>query len=86
MIERPKSGERALLVSINFHSIRDEDDIDEFKELVMSAGVEPIITVHGSRNSPDPKYFIGVGKAEEIKQSIDANEIEIVLFNHALMP
>jgi len=52
----------------------------------MSAGVEPIITVHGSRNSPDPKYFIGVGKAEEIKQSIDANEIEIVLFNHALMP
>jgi GTP-binding protein HflX len=84
--ERPRSGERALLVHINFNSRSDQDDLAEFIELVRSADVVDIDVIVGSRQQPSAKTFIGKGKLEEIAGQVAAQEIEVVLFNHALSP
>ena len=86
MFERPKSGERAVLVHLDLEQESDREDLDEFKELVVSAGAEPVAVITGSRRQPEPKYFVGTGKAEEIRQAVVDNEAEVVLVDHALSP
>ncbi len=85
-LERHTGGERALLVHINFPENADQDDLNEFIELVRSAGVEDVDIIVGSRRQPTPKLFVGKGKLEEIVSLVRSYEIDVVLFNHALSP
>jgi GTP-binding protein HflX len=85
-IDRPKGGELAVLVHINFPADGMQEDLVEFEELARSAGAEPVAKIIGTRAAPDPRYFVGKGKAEEIRAEINANKAELVLFNHALSP
>jgi len=85
-LERHTGGERALLVHINFPESADQDDLNEFIELVRSAGVEDVDIVVGSRRLPSPRLFVGKGKLEEIVSLVRSHEIDVVLFNHALSP
>ena len=84
--ERPEGGELAVLVHIDFTSEHNSEDVDEFQDLVTSAGVEPACLIRGARNQPSPRFFIGSGKLDEIRQAIELHEAEVVIFNHALMP
>jgi GTP-binding protein HflX len=84
LFDRPDSGERAVLVHLILHS--GQEDLLELKELAKSAGAEPVHIVTGSRKNPDPKYFVGSGKVDEIKQAIADHAADIVLFNHPLTP
>lgn len=86
MFERPKAGERALLIHCHFRDDEDNEDINEFQALAVSAGALIIETVTTKRDVPDPKYFIGSGKAEEVKALVQAQDIELVLVNHDLSP
>jgi len=84
--ERPRGGERALLVHINFPHQPDQDDLPEFIELVRSAGVDNVELIVGSRLQPSAKTFIGKGKLEEIAARVSELQVDVVLFNHALSP
>ena len=84
--ERPRGGERALLVHINLPQQSDQDDLSEFVELVRSAAVEDVDIVVGSRVTPAPRTFVGQGKLEEIESLVRQHDIDVVLFNHALSP
>ncbi|NWO07974.1 MAG: GTPase HflX [Alteromonadaceae bacterium] len=86
MFERPDVGERAVLVHIEFSVHEDTEDLGEFRELVTSAGVEPVAEVTGTRKQPSPRLFVGKGKLEEIRDAVAASGADIVLFNHALSP
>jgi GTP-binding protein HflX len=86
MFERPKSGERAVLVHLDLNSVRDPDEINEFRDLAVSAGAELVGFVSGSRRQPDPKLFVGRGKAHEIGQIVFAEKAELVIFDHTLSP
>ncbi len=86
MFERPQGGERAVLVHLNLHTGFDEESLEEFKELTVSSGAEPVAVVTGSRTVPHPRYFVGTGKAEEIKEVVLENEADVVLFDHDLSP
>ena len=86
MFERPDVGERAILVHIEFSAYDEIEDLDEFRELVWSAGVEPVGVVTGTRKQPSSRLFVGTGKLEEIRDAVSANEADIVLFNHSLSP
>ncbi len=84
--ERPDSGEVAVLVHIHFPDEKDREDPGEFLELVRSAGADPVALIEGSRSHPSPKFFVGDGKLEEIRQAVAEHEAEVVLFNHSLSP
>jgi len=86
LFERPKGGERAVLVHLNLHTGFDEESLTEFKELVVSSGAEPVAVVTGSRAVPHPRYFVGTGKAEEIRDVVAEQEADVVLFDHELSP
>lgn len=84
MFERPDAGERAVLVHLNLQV--GQEDLDELKELTKSAGAQPIYVVTGSRHRPDPKYFVGKGKLDEIKAVVSEQQADIVIVNHPLSP
>lgn len=85
-IDRPKGGERAILVHVNFPVGGMQEDLAEFEELARSAGAIPIEIISGTRVVPEPRYFVGTGKAEEIRECVSAHKAQLVLFNHALSP
>lgn len=84
--ERPEGGELAVLVHIDFSSEQNSEDIDEFQDLVTSAGADPVCLIRGARNQPSPKFFVGTGKLDEIRQAVETHQAEVVIFNHALAP
>ena len=84
MFERPDAGERAILVHLSLQA--GQEDLDELKELTKSAGAQPIHIVTGSRQRPDPKYFVGTGKLDEMKLAIVEHQADIVIVNHPLSP
>lgn len=85
-IERHKGGERAILVQITLFQQTHPYALEEFQELANSANLTTLEVITGKRSSPEPKYFVGTGKAEEIKQAVQTHEAEVVLFNHELSP
>jgi GTPase len=84
--DRPSGGERVVLVHINFPAGKMAEDLEEFKELAASAGAEIIAIVTGTRRVPESKYFVGSGKAEEIRDTVLAYKAQLVIFNHILSP
>src|SRR3954467_9550502 len=78
--------QRAALVGIDFGTGDFTASLEELALLARSAGAEPITTITAKRSSPDPAYFVGSGKADEIGQACLAERIDIVIFNHALSP
>jgi len=86
LFERPRSGERAVLVRIGVGAPATEQDLSEFRALAVSAGAEPLATIGGFRPRPDPRLFVGSGKAEQIRAAAIEHAADVVLFDHALSP
>lgn len=86
MLERPDSGERTILVQIASPGAEAETALAEFKELAISASAKVLGCVVGTRTKPDAKYYVGLGKAEEIRELVVEHNIELVLVNHELTP
>ncbi len=64
----------------------DPHDAAEFKALAASAGAIPVGVVLATRPRPDPKYFVGTGKAEEIRGRAVELGAEVVLVDQELSP
>lgn len=79
-------GPRVVLVHVNFHNARFDEELDEFIHLVTSSGLKPAIVITGKRDRPDARYFIGTGKLAEVSDYITANGADLVIFNHELSP
>jgi GTP-binding protein HflX len=86
LFERHDAGESAILVHIDFNAESENEDPNEFRELVISAAVEPLHLVTGKRSYPSPKYFVGEGKLDEIIEAKRHYDADVVLFNHTLSP
>jgi GTP-binding protein HflX len=86
VFERPRAGERALLVRIGLGAQVEPEDLEEFTQLALSAGADPVGTVTGRRARPDPRYFVGSGKAEELKRAAETGDADLILIDHALSP
>jgi GTP-binding protein HflX len=84
--ERARTGERAVLVRLGLGTPVGSEDLQEFRQLATSAGAIPVATVTGRRDRPDPRYFMGSGKAEELRLAAEASEAEVILVDHALSP
>jgi GTP-binding protein HflX len=86
VFDRPRGGERAVLVRLGIGAPVDQEDLDEFAQLAESAGVSAATTITGRRDRPDPRYFLGSGKAEEVRDAVRDSCAEVVLVDHALSP
>jgi GTPase len=86
VFERPRSGERAVLVRLGLGVPVDSEDLLELRQLAVSAGAQPVATVTGRRERPDPKFFLGSGKAEEVRLVAQVENADVILVDHALSP
>jgi len=86
LFDRPRSGERAILVHARVGRAPDPNEREEFAELATSAGARIVDELSSSRFRPDSRHFIGKGKVEDLKRSIEANRAELVISGAALSP
>ncbi|EGL54816.1 GTPase [Methylophaga aminisulfidivorans MP] len=95
MFERPdiqtafddsSEKEAVVLVHLNFNDPDYEDSQQEFIELVGSTGAKIAAIIQGKRHRPDPKFFAGSGKVDEIAENVMASHAALVIFNHELSP
>ncbi|HET7267751.1 MAG TPA: ribosome rescue GTPase HflX [Oleiagrimonas sp.] len=87
MFDRQKKGERAVVVLPQPRRGADAARrADEFAELVASAGAEVLARVTARVAEPNPRYYIGTGKAEEVAEAVRANDADLVLVDHLLTP
>lgn len=78
---------RTVIVGLNFGKGGDfEASMEELHLLVNSAGGEVLAAVTGTRKSPDAKLYIGSGKAEEVKDEVQMQRADCVVFNHSVSP
>jgi GTP-binding protein HflX len=71
---------------VNFPDAAGQEDLHEFTELVTSAGALPVATITTTRARPEPRLFVGQGKATEIRAAVEQHEADVVIFNHPLSP
>jgi len=86
LFDRHEGGELAVLVHVFFSNKKDTENLIEFESLVISAGIKPVQIITGNRKSPQAKYFVGEGKAEEIAAAVKDSNADVVLFDHTLSP
>jgi GTPase len=86
LFERPATGERAVLVRIGIGSRATPEEIEEFTALASAAGAVPVASVGGYRPRPDPRYFLGSGKAQEVRALAETHRADVVLVDHPLSP
>lgn len=83
-----RGTERAVLVSLTLDrhsdSRMEEYSLSELVNLAETAGVEVVDTFVQKRESPDPKWFIGKGKADEVKTRAIQLEAGTVIFDQEL--
>jgi len=86
LFDRYEAGEQAVLVHVDFSDESNKEDLNELQMLVSSAGVNTASILTTSRRSPQAKFFVGSGKAQEIADTVKATGADVVIFNHQLSP
>ena len=83
--------ERAVLAGLAANSMdiserSTEVSMDELAALVETAGGEAVGMMIQNRPTPDPRSFIGDGKVMELKEFIEANDVDLAVFDNELSP
>jgi len=97
MIEVPKNvTERAMLVAINkppegenrkyLNRETVEEHLEELEQLAVTAGAETKLKVIQDKQTADPAYYIGKGKADELVSLAEDNNIDLIIFDDDLSP
>jgi len=87
MIETKEAAERYLLVACDTgDSAETEESLKELAELVKTAGGVAVSHLVQPREKPNPGYYVGTGKAEEIKNLIEPLELDGIVCDDELTP
>ena len=81
--------ERIILVAVTMSDRTDDEtqeSLDELAQLIDTAGADEVARVTQRRESPDSTYYIGKGKAEELKELCLALDSDTVVFDNELAP
>ena len=84
-----KAKQRTILVGVLDKRQDDtllQEYLDELAFLATTADLIPVKNFIQKLDHPDPKFYIGSGKAKDIKAYIEANNIDIVIFDDELSP
>ena len=86
-----KKFNRAVLVGLNAHNLTKDENatessMEELSALLETAGGETVGVVTQSKDSPDPRTFIGEGKVAEVKMLVEATGADMVIFDNPLSP
>jgi len=89
LIELKPTKEKAILVALKTKDISKEtvsEHLDELEELAYTAGADTVFKIVQDKQAMDSAFYIGRGKAEEIAQLAELNDISLVIFDDDLTP
>ena len=89
MNENLPDVQKALLVGVALPAIprwEAEDSLDELARLAETATLEVAGRVLQARRSVDRRYYIGKGKAEELKEQSATDGADLIIFDNDLSP
>lgn len=86
LFERPRQGERAVLVHVTDAAHAANETLQEFTELATSAGAELVAQVSVRIRALDPATLIAKGKREELASVVQTSQAELVLVSRTLTP
>ena len=86
MISNEEKITQAVLVSVDTGDYDAEASLAELKELVKSAGAEPVFTVTQNLKRPETGTYVGTGKLQEIADICKQQEIDLLVFDCELSP
>ena len=78
--------ERGFLVAVLAQGVDEDDELSEMRELLRTAGVEPVGELVQRRPAPDPRTYVGKGKLVELKQALAGTDAESLLVDDDLDP
>ncbi len=81
--------ERIILVAVTMSDRNDDqtqESLDELAQLIDTAGAYEVARITQRRDSPDSAYYIGKGKAEELKELCLTLDSDTVVFDNELSP
>ncbi len=81
--------EKCIIVGVKtsrYHRMQIEENLDELERLAETAGADIIFRVIQEKRNIDPAFFIGKGKAAEIAELADLNEVSAIIFDDDLNP
>jgi GTP-binding protein HflX len=84
-----KIKERAMLIALQTRHISREmveEHLSELEELADTAGADSIFKIIQSKSAIDPAFYIGKGKAEELAQLVELNNIDLVISDDDFTP
>ena len=84
-----KNSERAMLIALQTRNLNRElveEHLAELEELSDTAGADSIFKIIQTKSSIDPAFYIGKGKAEELAQLVELNDIDLAIFDDDLTP
>lgn len=82
-------AERAVLVGIDYKDAPEsllESSLAELARLTDTAGAVVVATVSQRLDAPNPRTFVGSGKAEEIADLCRSFAADVVIFDEELSP
>jgi len=88
LIER-SFRERIVLVGVTLGGHTDEETeegLDELSLLIDTAGADEAARVTQRRDTPDPAFYIGKGKVDELREVCLAIDADTVVFDNELSP
>ncbi len=86
MFERPRRGERAIIVHVSIGRAPDADARAEFRALAEAAGADVAGSIEARLSRPNPRHLVGSGKLEALRQLVTERDAGLVLVDHALSP
>ena len=89
--QNTKEINRAVLVGLSAHCLSPEENatettMEELEALLETAGGVCVGTVVQSKDTPDPRTFIGEGKVAEVRELVQNSGADLVIFDNALSP
>ncbi|MBI0420541.1 MAG: GTPase HflX [Nitrosospira sp.] len=76
----------AILVSLDFGRGCYAEYLEELRQLAASDRITVSAVITGKRSRPDPAFYAGTGKVDEIAAVIEQTGVSLVIFNHNLSP
>ena len=87
-----QAQERAVLVGMEYNGMLNtlgwtiEDSVEELKQLADTAGAQVVAKFMQKRPKPDPAFFIGKGKVQELALFVQQENIDLCIFDDELSP
>ena len=85
LFERPEAGGKAVLLQVELRR-QNNPDQNEFVELARSAQIDVVHVEGVKRDAPHPRWFVGSGKVDELKELLQWSGASLLLVNHDLSP